>query len=148
MQQIHFSQQDFLRFSMIGNTTDVPGIKHNWWRGMEIRPLISGGILLTYTSDGWAIKDLIKSLEYNNYNSLYDSIMSDSSCFLTVTIFKIGSLFKKIYVANINLIFDEREFYFGSIAKKSLDDLIYHISETINGGYKPAHSTEAAIQIS
>ena len=145
MNQIQFTSRDFRRFEMVGNSTDAIGITHNDWRGKIIEPLISGAILLTYSVDGWAARELLESLGIGKYKEYFEPLSSDANCAINATNFKLGRMLTSIYVTNIDLIHDGRKFYLGSVASKDLDDLIYKIRETLAGRFKPADSTEAAI---
>lgn len=146
MKPIGLNAADIRRLEMVGDTTDSPGIKQFKWPGMKLEPMSSGAVLLVYGAEPWALRELWEKSELWPTGPNHDLFLGASRPEILVHIFKVGGFFKSAYGANVQFAEAGRHLYVGSVANRSLEELLISIREYLNLRRRLLPSTEEAIQ--
>lgn len=146
MQQDFFTPSELRRIGMIGNSTDSFGIVAFNFVGEPAVPYINGSVPIHYNADGGAIKELIsgKIVDFPQTSELHN-ISADQGCVLILTVIKLRSFFANRYVANVSVFLDDKQYYLGSFAARSLENQILLAKAVIGGNHRLSKSTNEAI---
>ena len=147
MKQTTFNKSDFRRLELVDGSTNAPGVRLATWSGRKIERLESGGVMIIYNADGWAVNEfLVNAKRINPQIGLIENIQPDTPCKISVVIFKLGGFFRTSFVTNFALIALNKQVYIGSVSCRTLDDMLLAIGDALNRHQILMKSTADAIK--
>ena len=147
MKQTTFNKSDFKRLELVDGRTNAPGVRLATWCGKKSERLDSGGVMIIYNADGWAINEFLTNAKrMNPQTGVIEDIQSDTPCRISVVIFKLGGFFRSIFVANFALIALNKQVYIGSVSRRTLDDMLLAVGDALNRDQILLKSTADAIE--
>jgi hypothetical protein len=147
VKQTTFNKSDFRRLELVDGSTNAPGVRLATWSGRKIERLESGGVMIIYNADGWAVNEfLVNAKRINPQIGLIENIQPDTPCKISVVIFKLGGFFRSSFVANFALIALNKQVYIGSVSCRTLDDMLLAIGDALNRHQILMKSTADAIK--
>ena len=147
MKQTKFNKSDLKRLELVDGSTNAPGVRLATWSGRKIERLESGGVMIIYNADGWAINEFLTNAKrMNPQTGVIEDIQPDTPCRISVVIFKLGGFFRSIFVANFALIALNKQVYIGSVGRRTLDDMLLAVGDALNRHQILLKSTAEAIK--
>lgn len=147
MKQTTFNKSDLKRLDLVDGSTNAPGVRLATRSGRKIERLLSGGAMIIYNADGWAVNEFLNNAKRINPEiGLIENIQPDTQCNISVVIFKLGGFFRNIFVANFALIALNKQVYIGSVSRRTLDDLLLTVGDALNRDQILLKSTTDAIK--
>jgi hypothetical protein len=147
VKQTTFSKSDLGLLELVDGSTNAPGVRLATWSGKKIECLVSGGVMIIYNADGWAINELLNNAKrINPQVGFIENIQSDTPCKISIVIFKIGGFFWNIFAANFAVIGLNKQIYIGSVGRRTLDDMLVAVGDALNRDQILLKSTAEAIK--
>lgn len=147
MKQTTFSKSDLRRLALVDGSTNAPGVRLATWSGKKIERLVSGGVMIIYNADGWAVNEFLDNAKrINPQIGFIENIQPDTPCKISVVIFKLGGFFRSIFVANFAVIGLNKQAYIGSVCRRKLDDILLAVGDALNRDQILLKSTVDAIK--
>jgi hypothetical protein len=147
VKQTTFNKSDFNRLELVDGSTNAPGVRLATWSGRKIERLESGGVMIIYNADGWAVNEFLNNAKFlNPQTGVIEDIQTDTPCKISVVIFKLGGFFRSIFVANFALIALNKQVYIGSVSRRTLDDMLLAVGDALNRQQILLKSTADAIE--
>jgi hypothetical protein len=147
VKQAKFNNSDLKRLELVDGSTNAPGVRLAMWSGRKIERLVSGGVMIIYNADGWAVNEFFDNAKrINPQIGLIENIQPDAPCKISVVIFKLGGFFRTIFVANFAVIALNKQVYIGSLSRRTLDDMLLSVGDALNRHQILLKSTADAIK--
>jgi hypothetical protein len=147
VKQTTFNKSDLRRLELVDGSTNALGVRLATWSGRKIERLVSGGVMIIYNADGWAVNEFLDNAKrINPHIGLIENIQPDSPCKISVVLFKLGGFFRNIFVANFSLIALNKQVYIGSLSRRTLDDMLPAVGDALNRHQILLKSTADAIK--
>jgi hypothetical protein len=147
VKQTTFNKSDLKRLELVDGSTNAAGVRLATWSGRKIERLVSGGVMIIYNADGWAINEFLDNAKrINPQIGFIENIQSDTQYNISVVIFKLGGFFQKIFVANFAVIASNKQVYIGSVSRRTLDDMLLAVGDALNRHQILLKSTADAIK--
>jgi len=148
VKQTTFNKSDLRRLELVDGSTNAPGVRLATWSGKKIERLVSGGVMIIYNADGWAVNEFLNNAKrINPQIGFIENLQPDTLCKISVVIFKIGGFFRNIFVANFAVIGLNKQVYIGSVSRRTLVDMLLAVGDALNRDQILLKSTADAIKV-
>jgi hypothetical protein len=147
VKQTTFNKSDLKRLELVDGSTNAAGVRLATWSDRKIERLVSGGVMIIYNADGWAVNEFLDNAKRANPQiGFIENIQPDAPCNISIVIFKLGGFFRTIFVANFAVIALNKQVYIGSVSRRTLDDMLLAVGDALNRHQILLRSTADAIE--